>query len=92
MLTSRQSNAAREQALKRLRDAGISIPAWAQANGFAPSTVKAVLYGHSQGLRGQAHKVAIALGLKSGVVVNPKGFVPVPRKHVPLTAVKGSAR
>lgn len=81
----------RKQALARLRDAGISIPEWASANGFTAATTKAVLYGHSKGLRGEAHRVAVALGIKSGVVVPAKGFQPVRRTNVPLKLAGGRA-
>lgn len=88
MVTLRQSQISpRAEALLKLREAGISIPSWAKANGFKPSTVKAVLYGHSKGLRGEAHRAAVALGIKTGVVVEAKGFTPVRRTKVKLTAV-----
>lgn len=78
----------RVKAIEGLRHAGISVDQWAKANGYTTATVKSVLYGSSKGLRGEAHRVAIALGIKSGVAVNPKGFVPVPRKHVPMKVVR----
>lgn len=89
MLTARQSpKGDRQEALTRLREAGISIPEWSKANGFSAGTVKALLYGHSKGLRGEAHRAAIALGLKVGLVVPAKGFTPVRRTKVPLSAVR----
>lgn len=92
MLTTRQiCPTHREQALERLRDAGLSVPQWSAANGFNTATVKAVLYGHSKAMRGEAHRVAIALGIKPGVVVNPKGFIPVRRANVKLKTVGGRA-
>ncbi|MFG5411390.1 DNA-binding protein [Piscinibacter sakaiensis] len=91
MAKSRQQVAPdRVEALAALRQAGLSIPEWAKANGFSAATVKAVLYGHSKGLRGESHRVAIALGIKVGVVVKAKGFTPVRRDRVRLVAV-GSA-
>lgn len=90
MVTLRQSQtSARTEALSKLREAGISIPEWAKANGFNTATVKAILYGHSQGLRGEAHRAAVALGIKAGLVVAAKGFTPVRRTSVKLSAVKG---
>jgi gp16 family phage-associated protein len=80
----------RSKAIEQLRTAGLSIPQWAKANKFNTPTVKAVLYGHSKGLRGDAHKVAVALGIKTGPVVNPEGFQPVRRVHVPLKSVSKS--
>lgn len=92
MVTQRQSqSSARSEALLKLREAGISIPQWAKANGFNTATVKAVLYGHSQGLRGEAHRAAVVLGIKAGVVVAAKGFTPVRRTKVKLTAVSHRA-
>lgn len=70
-----------------MRQAGLSIPQWAKANGFKTSTVKAILYGHSKGIRGEAYKVAIALGIKDGVIVQAEGFKPVRRTKVQLRAV-----
>ena len=35
----------------------------------SPAIVRGVLSGHFNGKRGDAHKVAVALGLKDGVVV-----------------------
>ncbi|MBX3588773.1 MAG: DNA-binding protein [Ramlibacter sp.] len=89
MVTRRQSaESHRNQALTKLREAGISIPEWAAANNFSPATVKAVLYGHSKALRGEGHRVAVALGIKAGLVVSAKGFTPVRRVKPRLTAVQ----
>jgi gp16 family phage-associated protein len=38
--------------------------------GVDRSIVRGVLYGHLKGLRGDAHKVAVALGMKNGVIVD----------------------
>ena len=90
MVTTRQICAtARQQALDHLRDAGISIPEWAKENDFSVATTKAVLYGHSKGTRGEAHRVAIALGIKTGTVVKAKGFQPVRRTKAPLRIAGG---
>lgn len=89
MVTRNESqSSACTEALTRLREAGLTIPEWAIANGFSTSTVKAVLYGHNKGLSGEAHRVAVALGIKSGIVVKAKGFVPVRRTAVKLKAVR----
>jgi gp16 family phage-associated protein len=37
--------------------------------GVARAVVRGVLYGHLKGDRGDAHKVAVALGLKDGLIV-----------------------
>lgn len=49
---------------------GQSISAWARANGVQVNTVYAILDGKKKGLRGEAHKVAVLLGIKNGVIVD----------------------
>ena len=46
-------------------DAGVSISEWADQRGFRRESVYAVLSGRSKGRRGEAHRIAVALGLKS---------------------------
>ncbi|TBN42686.1 DNA-binding protein [Paracoccus subflavus] len=53
-----------ELAREELRRQGKSIPQWAEDNGFPARAVRAVLYGHNKGLRGQSFRIAAALGLK----------------------------
>lgn len=43
---------------------GVTIHEWAHAHGFTPGVVYALLQGRTRGLRGEAHQVAIALGMK----------------------------
>lgn len=59
---------AREDARKRLAAIGISAKEWAEQNELTPSTVYAVLNGQKKCLRGQAHRAAVLLGIKEGVV------------------------
>lgn len=49
---------------EEFRRHGVSVAKWADAKGFDPSLVKDVLAGRVKGLYGQAHEIAIALGLK----------------------------
>jgi gp16 family phage-associated protein len=56
--------------------AGIAISDWARANGFAYMTVVDVLHGRRVGTRGEAHRVAVSLGLKQGQVVDVATFKP----------------
>ena len=56
--------------------AGISVSEWARVNGFDRMTVVDVLRGQRQGLRGEAHRVAVALGLKEGDVIDVRQFKP----------------
>lgn len=57
---------------------GISIGSWATANGFARTHVYQVLGGRNKAQYGQAHVIAVALGLKDGLVgMTPETFQPV---------------
>lgn len=38
--------------------------------GVDRTIVRGVLYGHLKGTRGDAHKVAVALGMKDGVIID----------------------
>lgn len=66
------------QVKKEFEDAGVSISAWAKTHNFKRETVVALLRGRTKGLYGDAHRVAVALGLKSGRVVNVARFKPAP--------------
>jgi gp16 family phage-associated protein len=44
---------------------GISVAEWARARGFSPKLVYRVLDGTAKGTRGEVHRIACALGLKS---------------------------
>ena len=66
----------REQVQADFRTAGITISEWARANGFHRMTVVDLLRGARQGLRGETHRCAVALGLKHGVVVDVANFKP----------------
>jgi gp16 family phage-associated protein len=43
---------------------GESIAEWARKHGFRPNAVYQVLNGHALPSRGQAHQIAVALGVK----------------------------
>jgi gp16 family phage-associated protein len=47
---------------------GISISRWALANSFSTNLVFEVLSGRKKCTRGQAHNIAVKLGLKDGIV------------------------
>ncbi|GIX37998.1 MAG: DNA-binding protein [Silanimonas sp.] len=51
---------------------GQSIRAWARAHGLLPETVYQVLSGAKRGRRGEAHRAAVLLGLKDGVIERPE--------------------
>ena len=61
-----------EQACKaareRLEREGISVKEWAEQHKINVSTAYAVLNGQKKCLRGEAHRAAVLLGIKEGVV------------------------
>lgn len=70
------SQALLDRARRELDEAGISVSEWARANNFSRATVVDVLLGRRAGHHGEAHRVALALGLKQGRVADAKGFKP----------------
>lgn len=48
---------------------GITINGWAKKNGFKPQAVRRVIGGESKCLYGNAHKIAVMLGIKDGEIV-----------------------
>lgn len=46
---------------------GLSISEWARTNGFSTALVYQVIAGKRKAVRGQSHRIAIALGLKEGI-------------------------
>lgn len=59
--------------------AGVSVAEWCRVHGFNRMTVVDLLLGRQKGVRGAAHRAAVALGLKAGAVVDPRKFkVPPP--------------
>ena len=55
-----------EEVKKDLDSRGISVPQVARSIGVSPRIVYALLQGRIKGRRGQAHRAAVALGLKDG--------------------------
>lgn len=53
-----------EEARQWLRDNGMSVSEFARSNGFSRDAVNDLVIGRSQGERGEAHRAAIALGMK----------------------------
>lgn len=47
---------------------GLSVSRWAVENGLQPQTVFNLLSGHCRGLRGEAHRAAVLLGMKDGEI------------------------
>lgn len=58
-----------EEVRMAFRDAGLSIGRWADANHFPRQVVYALLAGRTNGGRGQAYEVAVALGIRRPPVV-----------------------
>ena len=55
-----------EEVLREFKETGVSISAWARANGFSVPLVYGVLSGRKKAARGQTHNIAITLGIKAG--------------------------
>jgi gp16 family phage-associated protein len=53
-----------EEARAWFEGTGQTVTQWAQDHGFSASVVYALLSGRTRGRRGDAHRAAIALGLK----------------------------
>ena len=67
MTMSRETYLARcQEARERFIFHGVSVNAWAVRHGFSPQTVYAILNGRCFATRGEAHRVAVALGIKRG--------------------------
>lgn len=50
---------------------GVPIKEWARARGFSETLTYSVLAGRSKCVRGQAHEIAVALGLKQAPKAPP---------------------
>lgn len=57
-----------EEVKQELAERGISVNEWARQMGYSPGLVHQVLAGRLKCVRGQAHDVAVVLGLKLGLV------------------------
>lgn len=82
----------REQVLADFKSAGITFSEWARANGFHRMTVVDLLRGARQGLRGETHRCAVALGMKHGVVVEVAKFKPAPARRAKVAKEAAGAR
>lgn len=68
------------EAREALNATGISITQWSIANKFSPNLVFEVLGGRKKCIRGQAHEIAVKLGIKDGVIVtDPAKALDAPR-------------
>lgn len=57
-----------QQAKEEMRFRGKSMAEWARENGFSPEMTRKVLRGKFKCWRGDAHKIAVKLGVKEGVI------------------------
>lgn len=57
------------QAKAWLEHQGKSVQQFAREHGVDPATTYQVLAGRKKGRRGEAHKVAVLLGMKEGVIL-----------------------
>lgn len=53
-----------DQVRQRLRSEGKPLSQWARENGYAPQKVYRVMAGIDKGYYGDAHTIAVKLGLK----------------------------
>lgn len=58
----------REQARKMLERCGMSIAEFSRTHDLNPNLVSDLLAGRKKGLRGEAHRAAVLLGIKEGVI------------------------
>ena len=58
------------QAKAWLEHQGKSVQEFAREHGIDPATTYQVLAGRKKGKRGEAHKVAVLLGMKDGIITS----------------------
>lgn len=54
-----------EEVREQFRNTGVSVAHWARVRGFNLPLVYSVLHGRSRALRGESHRIAVALGLRT---------------------------
>lgn len=70
----------REQARAELNRRGISIAEFSRAHSLNPNLVSDLLAGRKKGLRGEAHRAAVLLGIKDGIIYDLDDFPPRPEE------------
>ena len=68
----------REQARAELIRRGITVAEFCRAHDLSPQLAYDLLAGRKKGLRGEAHRAAVLLGIKDGVIDDPDDFPPKP--------------
>lgn len=69
---------------------GLSIAEWARLRGFSTALVYQVLSGERPAVRGQSHRIAVALGLKEGVA-GEISDLPFEAKQTPVRQPEGAS-
>lgn len=79
---------ASEEVLNRVRlgffERGETIAAWSREHGFEPDAVYQVISGRTLAVRGNAHRIAVALGIKSTATKTPELMQPLAGKEDPM--------
>lgn len=57
----------REQVRKQFNRVGLSVAQWSRTHGVSQSLTYQVLRGDKKGVRGEAHRIAVLLGIKDGI-------------------------
>lgn len=84
-LAMQQSTRTLSEARDIIRDTGVSIAEWARVNGFSGGLVYQVLDGKRKCVRGQSHKIAVALGVKTGCDMNAEKLTQLLANSAPRT-------
>ena len=74
----------RDQARKELERRGISIAEFSRSHDLNPNLVSDLLAGRKKGLRGEAHRAAVLLGIKDGVIYDVADFPPSAPSELPI--------
>jgi len=87
-MNTRSGDRSQQVELARVRagfvQRGESIADWARQHGFPPNAVYQVLSGYTCGMRGTAHRIAIALGVKAVFGESPSSDAIAPFKEQPM--------
>lgn len=63
----------RDEVLADFERRGVNVAQWARDRGLTRQAVFAALNGRTKGRRGDAHKAAVLLGIKDGVIESEGG-------------------
>ena len=62
-----------EEVRTELSRRGITVADWAKTHRVNPETVRGILLGRIRGRNGEAHRVAVLLGVKDGEIAEENG-------------------